>query len=187
MVDQDIKTLQDRVTKLEKLLIMKILGNDTSTNYGLPAQTILYGLQQAGALSLTKNNVRTTINNDVDPDTGQTSSLESEDVSIPHGDKSTITPSAFIVLAWDGAAYQIVANIGETGGVGSLGLANNGTAKAITLDANNPLISITDGIHTSVLTPIGIIVDNGIGIDAGPVVLGAHTLTFVKGILTSLV
>ncbi len=181
-----IESLTKRVELLEKLVKLKILGNDTSTNYGLPAQTILYGLQQVGSLSLTKNGVRTTINNDIDPDFGGTVSLESEDTTIPHGDKSAVTPNAFIVVAWDGAAYQTIAFIADGGsGFGDIGLANVGSANAITIEASTPQIQVTDGTHTSVLLPNGLIVGNNTGF-TGSITSGGHTATFINGICTNI-
>lgn len=182
--DSQFQALQQKVDTLEKLLRMKILGNDTSTNYGLPAQLILYGLANAANVSLTANGVRTTLNNDNDPDLGQTVSLESEDISVSNGDKSALAPNGYFVMAWDGAAYQVIAFITDGGsGYGAIGLANVSSSNAVTMEASTPQVQVTNGVSTSALLPSGIIVDNGIGIDA--VVPAAFTqLTFTKGILT---
>lgn len=183
-MDNELQELKRRVDSLEKLLKMKILGNDTSTNYGLPAQTVLYGLQQAGQLSLSKNGVTTSINNDTDPDLGETVSLESVDNTVPHGDKLAIAPNALFILAWDGATYQVIAFITDGGsGAGNLTLSDVASSNQILADATIPQLQVTDGVSTSAITPSGIIVNNGIGIDA--VVPAVFTsLTFTKGILT---
>lgn len=185
--DEQYTALSRRVDELEKLLKMKVLGNDTSTNYGLPAQTILYGLQQAGTLALTRNGVKTIINNADDPDLGQTVSMESEDVSTPNGDKLAIAPNALFILAWDGAAYQVIGFIADGGaGWGTLQLANVANNNRVTLEASTPQVQVTNGVATSVLLPNGIIVNNGVGIDA--VVPAVFTsLTFTKGVLTGFV
>lgn len=204
-MDNELQELKRRVDSLEKLLKMKILGNDTSTNYGLPAQTVLYGLQQAGQLSLSKNGVTTSINNDTDPDLGETVSLESVDNTIPHGDKLAIAPNALFILAWNGTAYQVIAFAADDGaGNGNITVTNNSATKNVLFDSSTPQLAISDsgtGDNSSLGAAL-LLVKNAIlsgdcnaktfsvnsvpGVDA-TVVAGAVTLTFDKGILVSVV
>lgn len=184
--DAQFAALQAKVDALSKQLQMKVLGNDTSTNYGLPAQLILYGLANAANVSLTANGIRTTLNNNTDPDLNEPVSLESEDVSVVNGNKSAIAPSGYFVMAFDATipGYKVIAFMSDNGaGAGNFTISQVASNNNIIADASTPQFQITNGVSTSSILPNGIIVDNGIGIDASVPASFTH-LTFTKGILT---
>lgn len=147
------------------------------------------GVTITGAsIKLTSNGLETDINNETLPEWGAGVSLVSIDTSVPNGDQSFIAPQSFGVIAWDGAAYQFIASIGDDGGGnGNIGLNGIGIPDAITLSLNPAVITITNGVTTTILGHgeiISPIIDSALykvsgvnGIDLSSNVLTAAAIT----------
>lgn len=146
-----ITALERLVEDLRHLLVMKVLGNDISTNYGINTGQP----KQANILSYQLNGVQTTVDNAVDPVTLNAASLKSLDVASANGDYSLVDPFQFALLHWDGAAYQICATLKQVVGDAQLRLVKIGTSNVALIATGGgggvPFISLANGTHTVVV------------------------------------
>lgn len=161
-------------------------------------------------ITLTKNGVKTTIQNTAGPD-GVTESLTSEDITISHGQFTAITPFYFICWEWNPglAQYEAVAALRGTGaGAGRLLITKIGGGPEVLLAADGagaPQALVTDSTNTSYLRPLD--VGSGGGFTASGIpgisttdalvtsisvstssisyAAGTNTATFVDGVSTS--
>lgn len=140
-------------------------------------------------ITLTKNGVKTTIENDMGPD-GQTESLTSEDISVSHGQFTAVTPFYFICYEWDPGLvqYEAVATLRGAGdGTGRLTLGRVGGGPSALFTAGgvgSPQALVSDGTgNSSFLRPLEI--SSGAGFTAAGVPGITHTDALVTSISVS--
>lgn len=164
VTDSQFASLRQELETVKRLLILKVLGNDISTNYGLPAQALTVGAVIAGSLTLTANGVTTVINNTTDPTAGLTESLSSTDNTVAHGDTSYVAPTGFVILSYDASipGNKVIGFYVDDGtGTGLLQLSQVGSLKQITLENSTSNVTVTDGVNTGVYGATGFVVPAG--------------------------
>lgn len=134
------------------------------------------------SITLTKNDVRTVLDNVIDPTFGDVQSLTSQDISAPDGPYTAVAPTAFYAAAWDdsGPGYRNVAELRQGSSAGLLLLSAVGSAVtvAITCDGGTARIQVSDGTNTTtvdaqslttgfIVADLGVFANNAAAILAG--------------------